>query len=151
MGTTSRLEKSLNRFHKLNHYVQDLFKWVAPSLTLEYLIIINNKIHQIPKPAHLPQSVPHDALLQIHFSQAKEKILSALRHMDQLPEQYSRLQLLPGLSQYTLQRHKNLAIITKALRNDKIIPHCRYPCTLVITHDGETSTYNGTGRGSLTS
>lgn len=56
---------------KLTHYVQDLFKSVAPSPMPEDLTIY--RIHRIPKPAYLPQAVPHDVLLRILFFRLRKR------------------------------------------------------------------------------
>lgn len=57
-----------------------------------------------------------------------------------LPDQFSKLQLLPDLSKHTLQLHSNLSTITKVLRNYRIL-HCwKYPAKLTITHNGVMKT-----------
>lgn len=75
-----------------------------------------DRIHRVPKPSFLPSEVPRDIILQIHLFQVKEQLLAAYRCPDALSEQARKVQLLPDLSQFALQRCKNLISITKALR-----------------------------------
>lgn len=55
------------------HYARDLFQAVLPSLTSADLMI--NRIHRIPKPSFLPDEVPWDVHLWMHYFQAKETVL----------------------------------------------------------------------------
>lgn len=110
---------------QLPNFACDLFQTVIPSLSPTDLTI--DRIHRVPKPTFLPQEVPRDVLLRVHFFQIKEKILHAFRTADNLPDQAANLQVLPDLSQYTLQQRRNLATLTKALRNHKIITRNTWP------------------------
>lgn len=83
--------------------------------------------------------MPRDVLLRLHFYRAKETILVAFCNSDQRPAQYTSLQLLPDLSRHTLQKRRNLATITKALRNHHILHKWKYPATLSITYNGTTT------------
>lgn len=49
---------------------------------------------------------------------------------------HTAIQLLPDLSRHTLQQCRNLATITKALRNHKILHKWSYPAKLYVTHNG---------------
>lgn len=62
--------------------------------------------------------------------------------MDTLLATFTTVQLLPDLSQHTLQRHKNLEAITKVLRIYKIPHKWKYPVTLSVTHNGVTTRLN---------
>lgn len=66
--------------------------------------------------------------------------MSSFRQSSDLPAEFANLQLLPDLSRFTLQKRKNLATITKALRNHKILHKWKHPASLSITHNGSTFT-----------
>lgn len=120
--------------NQLPHFAKNLFLAVLPSLSSADLTI--DRIHRVPKPSFLPAETPRDVLMRIHFFQVKESILSAFRQRNDLPPQAANLQVLPDLSQFTLQRRRNLSSITKALRNHKIIYRWKYPAKLEISHNG---------------
>lgn len=123
---------------QLPQYVQELFTALLPAMSALELTV--DRVHRIPKPSFLPDDVPRDVLLRLHFYKAKEAILASFRNPDQRPPKYASLQLLPDLSRHTLQKHRNLATITKALRNHHILHRWKYPATLSITHNGVTAT-----------
>lgn len=58
---------------QLPHYARDLFQVVVPSLTSADLTI--DRIHKIPKPSFLPDEVPWNVHLWMHYFQAKETVL----------------------------------------------------------------------------
>lgn len=115
---------------KLPYFVQDLFQAAVPSLSSADLTI--DRIHRIPKPSFLPQEVPRDVLLLMHYFQVKETVLTTFHKKDHLPEKTVAIQVLPDLSAHTLQRHRNLISITKALRDHDIGYQWKYPATLKI-------------------
>lgn len=75
------------------------------------------------------------------FFQVKEQLLVAICRAEHLPDQFSKLHLLPDLSKHTLQLRGNLLTITKALRNQKILHHWKYPSKLTITHNRVTKSW----------
>lgn len=121
----------------LQQSAQDLMKAFLPELSESDLII--NRIHRLSKPKHLPDNIPRDVLMRVHFFHVKEGFMLAFRKNRQPPEKYSSVQLFPDLSQFTMQRCKSLLSITKALRNHNIAYRWEYPLTLTITRDDNTS------------
>lgn len=122
----------------LLQYAHALFSTLGSALTTQDLIV--DRIHKIPKPSSLPEGTQRDVLLRVHFYHVKEQILQAARRPNNILPQYTDIQQLPDLSRHTLQRRRNLATITKALRNHKISHKWKYPATLSITHNGTTKT-----------
>lgn len=123
---------------QLEQYAIRLFSTLVPTLSERDLAI--DRIHRLPKPSFLAADTPRDVLLRIHFFQSKEKIMTAFRQASDLPAEYTRLQILPDVSRFTLQKRKNLATITKALRNHKILHMWKHPASLPITYNGATTT-----------
>lgn len=119
---------------QLLQYVHALLSTLVPELITQDLIV--EGIHRIPKPSFLPEGNPRDILLRVPFYHVKEQILQAARKQDSIPPQYTDVLLLPDLSRHTLQRRSNLATITKALRNHKILHMWKYPAT--VSHNGTT-------------
>lgn len=70
-----------------------------------------------------------------------------MRKKDQIPAQYQHLQFYADLSQYTLQKRKNLNTITKEPRNHNIMYRWGYPTKLSITRDGRTHVVNSLEKG----
>lgn len=64
--------------------------------------------------------------------------MMTMHKREQIPTQYQNLQFYADLSQYTLQKRKNLNTITKVLRNHKIIYRWGYPTKLSIVKEGHT-------------
>lgn len=134
---------------QLHHHIQDLFSALASSLSTQDLAV--DRIHRVPKPSFLPGEIPRDVMLRVHFYHVKEQLLSSFCRSENVLAQYANLKLLPDLSRYTLQHHRNLVTITKALRNYKVPHKWKYPATLSITHNGITISVNSIeeGLGSL--
>lgn len=63
--------------------------------------------------------------------------MAASRRKDLFPPQYKDLQFFADLSQFTLQKRRNLNTISKALRNHKITYKWGFPTKLIITKDGK--------------
>lgn len=118
--------------------VQTLFSTLVPEASAHDLLV--DRIHRVPKPSFLPDTIPRDLLLRMHFFHIKDRVLQASRRPENIPQQYANIRLLPDLSRHTLQRCRNLLTITKALSNHKILHKWKYPVTLSITHDGITVT-----------
>lgn len=100
---------------QLQQYAQDLMKAFLPDLSDSDLVI--DRIHHLPKPSHLPDNIPRDVLMRVHFFQVKERFMMAFHKNKQPPKKYSAVQLFADLSQFTMQRRKSLLPITKALHN----------------------------------
>lgn len=92
----------------------------------------------MPKPSFLPAETFRNVLLRVHFYHVKEQILQAPRRADNTHPPYATLKFLPDLSRYTPQHRRNLATVTKALTNHKVLHKWKYPETLSITHEGVT-------------
>lgn len=103
---------------ELQAYATSLFSALIPELTPTELTI--DRIHKIPKPRHLENSIPRDILMRIHFYQAKELILSKSRAITILAAPYNGIQIYADLSQHTLQMRRQLKTVTKALNNQKL-------------------------------
>lgn len=63
----------------------------------------------------------------------------AFRKDPQPPELYPAIQVFTELSQYTMQKHKSLISVTKALQNHNIVYRWGYPTKLTITCEGKSS------------
>lgn len=122
----------------LEKMAKELFAALVPSLSESDLTI--DRIHRIPKPSFIAADQPRDLLLRVHFFQSKDKILMAARQLHNLPGEFPQVQILPDLSRHTLQKRRNLATITKALRNHHILHKWKHPAHLSITHNGSTVT-----------
>lgn len=75
-------------------------KAYLPTLSDSNLIV--DRIHHLPKPSHLLDNIPRDVLMRVHFFHTKEQFMIAFRKNQQLPEQYSSIQLFADLSQFTM-------------------------------------------------
>lgn len=115
-------------------YTQALFSTLLPALSAQDLIV--DWIHWVPKPSFLPETTPRDVLFRVHYYHVKEQILMTSCRAENKHPQYAELQLLPDLSRHMLQQCRNLATITKALRNHKIFHKWKYPAKLSVTHNG---------------
>lgn len=122
---------------QLQQYAQDLIQTFLPNIPDNEIYI--DRIHRLPKPAHLPDNIPRDVLMRVHFYQTKEQLMSAFRKNQQPPERFAHLQLFADLSQFTMQKRKALLPVTKALRNHDIPYRWGYPVKLTVTHDGNTT------------
>lgn len=122
---------------QLNQYACDLIQAVLPSIPISEIII--DRIHRLPKPAYLPDDIPCDVIMRVHFYHVKDQFMSNFRKAKHLPEGFSHLQIYADLSQFTLQKRKSLSTITKALRNHNITYRWGYPVKLTITYNDTTS------------
>lgn len=114
---------------------------------LSFLEITIDRIHRLPKLLYLSDHIPRDVILCLHFYHAKEQLMLSMRKKDQISAQYQHLQFYADLSQYTLQKRKNLNTITKVLRNHNIMYRWGYPTKLSITRDGRTHVVNSLEKG----
>lgn len=103
--------------------------------------LINDCIHHLPRPPHIPEMAPRDTLIRINFSlYVKDQMLAKSRYGGSLPAPYSDIQLNSDLSQYKLQLRWQLYTITKALGNHKILYRWGFPSRLFITRNGVSHT-----------
>ena len=123
---------------QLQKFARDLLQQILPDASESELQI--DRIHRLPKPGFLPDNVPRDVLLRIHFYQIKEQLMTSFRKAQQLPEQFAGLQLFTDLSQFTMQKRRSLVTITKALRNHNVPYRWGFPVKLTVTHDGKDTT-----------
>lgn len=126
-------------------FFTDVMKAALPELPLEELLI--DRIHRLPKPKHIPAHLPRNTIAHIHFYQTKETLMAAFRQVDQLPEQLQSLSLFIDLSAHTTQQCRQLATITKPLRNHHISYQWRYLAKLLITKDDRLYTINSLADG----
>lgn len=123
---------------ELQAYAINLFSTLIPELTQIELTI--NRIHRIPKPQHLEDSIPRDVLMRIHYYLVNEQILSKARAITTLPAPYTQIQIYAGLSQHTLQMRRELKAVTKALNNHKLVYKWRHQDTLPVTSNWASCT-----------
>lgn len=114
-------------------FFTDVLKATLPDFPLEDLLI--DRIHRLPKPKHIPAHLPRDTIARIHFFHTTEKLMAAFRHADQLSDHLQMLSLFTDLSAHTTQQCRQLATITKTLRNHHISYQWRYPAKLIIIKD----------------
>ena len=130
---------------ELKKFASTLFLALIPELTAIDITI--DRIHRLPKPSYLPDNVPRDIILRMHFFHVKDQLMTTMRNKDQVPSQYQHLQFYADLSQYTLAKRRGLVTITKALRNHQIPYKWGFPTKLTVTKDGKnhvmTSLDNG--------
>lgn len=99
-----------------------------------------DRIHRLPKPKHIPTHLPRDTIACIHFLHTKENLIAAFRKVDQLPKHLQAFSIFVDLSAHTMQQQRQLATITKPLRNYRISYQLWYPAKLLITKDDHTYT-----------
>lgn len=112
-----------------------LFTAILPDLSaLDFTV---DRIHRLPTPTYLSDNIPRDIILRLHFYHTKERLMSASRQKDLIPPTYSNLQFYADLSQYTLQKRRNMTTTTKALRNQKLRYKWGFPTKLIVTKEGK--------------
>lgn len=129
----------------LSTYINTMFKTLLPEAT--DMDITVDRVHRLPKPSHLPDHIPRDVILRVHFYHIKEKLMLSMRKKGQIPSQYADLQLYADLSQYTLMKRRNLNTVTKALRNHEISYRWNYPSKLTVIKDGTSHMIDSVDRG----
>ena len=130
---------------ELRGYMAQLLTSLLPDLSeLDFTI---DRIHRLPKPAYLPDSIPRDVILRLHFYHTKERLMAVSRQKDKVPAPYSNLQFYTDLSQYTLQKRRNLVTITKALRNHKLSYKWGFPTELIVTKDDKDYVIDSMAKG----
>lgn len=99
-------------------YIHGMIKVLLPDLkTIEFVI---DHIHRLPKPPFLPDWVPRDVILCIHFFHVKEQLMQKRDPRRTYQKTYAHLQLFADLSQHTLHRHRQGNTILEAMQNHHI-------------------------------
>uniref|UniRef100_A0A8C5M2A8 Uncharacterized protein n=1 Tax=Leptobrachium leishanense TaxID=445787 RepID=A0A8C5M2A8_9ANUR len=129
----------------LTAYMRTLMRTLLPGKLDTELQL--DRIHRIPKPRHLDQTVPRDVLMRVHFFRIKESLLSAMRTATTLPPPYADLLFFPDLSATTMSKRKEFLPVTKILRNHQIQYRWGFPLKLLVTRDGELTVLRNVGDG----
>lgn len=77
--------------------------------------------------------------MQVHFFQTKGQLMSAFRKHQQPLEKFTPIQLFSDLCKFTMQKHKSLLPVTKALHNHSIPYHWGYHVKIAVTHEENTT------------
>lgn len=109
---------------------------LLPDLTIRDMEI--DRTHRLPKPPHLPASTPRDVLARVHFFLMKEKVMYAAKQAVRLPDPFTNIALYADLSKATMENHRKLGTIAKALQNHKIPYKWGFLTKLLITHQNKT-------------
>lgn len=117
----------------LRSYVQSIFKEVLPEISTKDFEI--DRIHRLPKPKHLPDKIPRDVLLRVHFFQIKEDFMKKSRNSQVISEKYPHLQFFSDVSQFTISFRRRFATVTKVLRDRNIPYRWGYPSKLIVHKD----------------
>lgn len=70
----------------LREYTITLFKGILPELT--DLDVTIDRIYRLPKPAYLPEQIPRDVILRLHFYHTKEEIMTVMCTKEHIHPQY---------------------------------------------------------------
>lgn len=122
----------------LKDYFLHMLATFLPDSPQSELII--DRIHRLPKPPHLPETIPRDTIVRIHFFHIKVRFMRAARNTSEYPLQYANFSFYDDLSKFTMQQRKNLATITKPLRNHQIPYKWGHPVKLIIMKDSKSYT-----------
>ncbi|CAH2275924.1 Hypothetical predicted protein [Pelobates cultripes] len=122
----------------LTHYVQKLFKSLIPSMTDADLRL--DRTHRLPKPRHLPATIPRDVITRLHYFTVKDQIMQTSRLNPSLPEEYTDIKLFIDLSAATMTKRRSFTSITTALRNANILYKWGFPTKLLVKRNGADRT-----------
>ncbi|CAH2252641.1 Hypothetical predicted protein [Pelobates cultripes] len=95
-----------------------------------------DRMHRLPRPAHLPKEVPKDVIVRFHYFAHKETLLAAARKALTLPEPHQRIALFADLSAATMEKRRSFITVTKTLRNNNVAYKWGYPTKLIIWRQG---------------
>ncbi|CAH2276961.1 Hypothetical predicted protein [Pelobates cultripes] len=95
-----------------------------------------DRMHRLPRPAHLPKEVPKDVIVRFHYFAHKETLLAAARKAPTLPEPHQRIALFADLSAATMEKRRGFITVTKTLRNNNVAYKWGYPTKLIIWRQG---------------
>ncbi|CAH2221237.1 Hypothetical predicted protein [Pelobates cultripes] len=119
----------------LTAFTMELFRAVLPDIPADMLLL--DRIHRIPRPQHLPPTVPRDVLMRLHYYHTKDQILRAHRTRKDLPDKFKPILLFTDLSAETLRRRRSFKPVAEALRHHRIPYRWGYPAKLLITKGGK--------------
>lgn len=111
-------------------------KALIPSLSDIELCV--DRVHRIPKPKFLPDTVPRYTLARIHYYHVKERVMAAAKQSLAVPEEFIGISLFTDILQQTAMNRKKLTPLTKILRNNSIIYRWGFPTKLLVTWNGKT-------------
>ncbi|CAH2252475.1 Hypothetical predicted protein [Pelobates cultripes] len=119
-------------FHRING---DLRKEIS-NIGLPNSAWAYDRMHRLPRPAHLPKEVPKDVIVRFHYFAHKETLLAAARKAPTLPEPHQRIALFADLSAATMEKRRGFITVTKTLRNNNVAYKWGYPTKLIIWRQG---------------
>ncbi|CAH2254193.1 Hypothetical predicted protein [Pelobates cultripes] len=117
-------------------YVQGLLRAYAPDIPTDMLLM--DRVHRVPKPKQLPDSVPRDVLLRVHFYHIKEHILRTHRSRADPHEDYSTIRIMADISAATLRCRREFLHTTTELRTHGIRYRWGFPTKIILTRNGKT-------------
>ncbi|CAH2273850.1 Hypothetical predicted protein [Pelobates cultripes] len=85
----------------LSLYVRGLLNAYASKIPADMLLA-----DRVPKPRHLPDSVPREVLLSAHYCHIKELIFRSSHTKATPPAEYTKVKISADLSTATLRRRK---------------------------------------------
>lgn len=130
---------------ELTEFIQQLMLKTLPDLSINDMII--DRAHRLVKPAHIPDNVPRDVIVRIHFYHIKDRLMRYSRQNAALPDPYAGIAIYADLSQATLAARNNLIPITKILRNHKILYKWGFPAKLSVTLNNTHHTISSLEKG----
>ncbi|CAH2324965.1 Hypothetical predicted protein [Pelobates cultripes] len=121
---------------ELQIYVQGLLLAYAPDIPTDMLLV--DRVHRVTKPKQLPDSVPRDVLLRVHFYHIKELIPRTHHSRADPPEDYSTIRIMADISAATLRRRREFLHTTTELRTHGIRYRWGFPTKIILTKNGKT-------------
>lgn len=79
----------------IKKFTTDLFMVLLPETSPIELTI--DHIHWVPKPPYLPNTIPRNIIMRIHFYHIKEQILHKARTMGNLQNPYNNIHIFANL------------------------------------------------------
>lgn len=119
-------------------YLQLLFLKFILDVTPRDLLMDTE--HRIPKPLHLPDTVPRDVLTLIHFYHIKEQLLRAGRSSLALSLPYAGIALYQDSKIRKEKMRKEYTPITAILKDNNIVYHWGFPTKLLVTYQSQQTT-----------
>lgn len=110
----------------LSSYARGLIKAILPDTKNIELVI--DRLHRLPKPAFLSDTVPRNIILRIQFYHVKEQFIQKTRALGTPPDPYGQLKIFADLSQHTLSRHRQ-----HTLSHHQTAPQQSYPVPMDST------------------
>lgn len=98
------------------------------------------RVHRVYRPKNAPKDAPRDVLCYILSFRLKEEILSKARFAKSISYEGSEITIFQDVSKYTLDKRRQLATFTRALRDNKIKYRWLYPFGILISHNNRTFT-----------